>query len=246
LRAKLNFVGTVHNKKQPESSLSRGRRVLLTRIFGSSQMVAVGAHSAVRVGLALLLVLAILFLLHNVVVSSGLLCWPPTTGPKLDRHDPASLPSNDSPGPAYTNTQVLVLVLAGGTKLQYEFYRVYWKLMAAQARRFGVQVYLLSFGQELRIARDSLTFVGQDSLVPGCLKLTTLALRTIIQRGLPGSDFAALVRTNLSTFWDFRRLLLAPELQRIGFFSPSPLYGVSVATLWRPATVWAVGMALAP
>jgi len=122
-----------------------------------------------------------------------------------------------------SSTRVLVLVIAGGSKLQYEFYRVYWKLMAAQARRFNIQVYLLSFGKEPRMTSDTLSFVGEDSLVPGCLNLTTLALRTIVEQGLPGSNFAALVRTNLSTFWDFRRLLF--WLERIGFFSPEPLYG---------------------
>lgn len=53
----------------------------------------------------------------------------------------------------------------------------------------------------------SLMFPGNDSLIPGVLTETILAMEYIDKKKLPGSDFKLFLRTNLSSFWRFDMLM---------------------------------------
>ena len=52
-----------------------------------------------------------------------------------------------------------------------------------------------------------LIFPGSNSLIPGVLNETILAMNLISKNRMPGHDYKFLLRTNLSSFWRFDLLL---------------------------------------
>merc|ERR1711916_117406 len=108
--------------------------------------------------------------------------------------------------------ELLVFVIAGGIKPPYEVLRTYWREIAHRVRPLGIHVYMISFDPTLNRTRwdkrsSSLTFPGEDNLVPGTLNETFLAMRTVHEQKLPGYDAKVVYRTNLSTFTRFDALL---------------------------------------
>ncbi len=109
-------------------------------------------------------------------------------------------------------TQLLVLVIAGGTKKPYTELRKYWHAIADKVRSSGIVIYLVSFNSSLTetlvdTKDHRILFPGTDSLIPGVLNQTIMAMELIAKQKLPGSDFKSFLRTNLSSFWRFDVLL---------------------------------------
>ncbi len=138
---------------------------------------------------------------------------------------------------------LLVLVIGGGESPQYQPFRTFWKVIAAQVRKHGVHVYVLSRDPTLsepqvdKVA-GTMRFPGEDNILPGVLNQTMAALELIVRRRLPGCDAPHVLRTNLSTFWRLRQLwqLLA------GRKTEGPLYGGLVYTF--EGTAFATGVAI--
>jgi hypothetical protein len=125
---------------------------------------------------------------------------------------------------------LLVLVLAGGTAPRYAFERSIWQKVAAKARAFGVETYMIR--AEASLKEGATTFNrqerlilshGVDSEVPGCLQATVGALQFIRKHKLPGYNAPFLLRTNLSSFWIFERLVAWLKMQ-----SPRSLYAGAI------------------
>jgi len=103
---------------------------------------------------------------------------------------------------------LLVLVIAGGETKPYDFYRHFWMKIADIMQEKGIHIYLISYSSKSSAIRyhiydHSLTFPGENSLIPGCLESTIKAMETIQDRRLTGYDAPKILRTNLSTFWNF-------------------------------------------
>ena len=141
--------------------------------------------------------------------------------------------------------ECLTLVIAGGTKVSsggilkktppfrscgsqnpYPVLRTYWREIAHRMRRQGVFIYLVTFSEKIsqpRLDRRSYTLLlpGKNSLTPGTLNMTILAMNLIQKRKLPGHDHKIFYRTNLSTFTRFDRLLEAMSAH----LTSKPFYG---------------------
>lgn len=120
--------------------------------------------------------------------------------------------SVSTPSPSSPPATLLVLVIAGGETKHYDFYRHFWEEIAILMQQEGIYIYLLSYsssiGRVLYNKRDhSLQFPGRNSLIPGCLESTILAMESITANQLPGHDAPVILRTNLSTFWNFWMVL---------------------------------------
>lgn len=112
---------------------------------------------------------------------------------------------------ATLDDRLLVIVIAGGSRgLVYPSYRSIWTAVADRVASFGVHVYLVSMDSSVNtttLSNHRLVFPGEDSLVPGVLNQTMLALDYVHDRNLPGSKAPYVLRTNLSSFWQFNKLL---------------------------------------
>jgi hypothetical protein len=104
-------------------------------------------------------------------------------------------------------TQLLVLVIAGGSTPRFNALRSMWLDTAERVAPLGVVVYLVSFGSEARVDNHTIVFPGTDSLIPGVLNETIMAMDLIKREQLPGADFVHFLRTNLSSFLRFPLLL---------------------------------------
>ncbi len=109
-------------------------------------------------------------------------------------------------------TQLLVLVIAGGSKPVYQKLRSLWNEAADLVEGLGVVVYLVGMNSEIKQPQFDkkhrmLSFPGKDSLIPGVLEETVLAMDYIVKQKTRGSDFKFFLRTNLSSFWRFDLLL---------------------------------------
>lgn len=111
---------------------------------------------------------------------------------------------------AQGGSRLLVIVIAGGTKPVYTALRGFWRLIRDKAAVDGVVVYLVGYDPSLttpRLHKGTLVFPGTDSLIPGVLLETLDAVEYIYHNKLPGHDAKHVLRTNLSSFWNFRGLL---------------------------------------
>jgi hypothetical protein len=118
----------------------------------------------------------------------------------------ASVPAN-RPARIATRTKLLVLVIAGGSTARFKALRSMWLDTAERVAPLGVVVYLVSFGRETRVDNHTIVFRGADSLIPGVLNETIMAMDLIKRERLPGADFVHFLRTNLSSFLRFPLLL---------------------------------------
>ena len=80
-----------------------------------------------------------------------------------------------------------------------------------RVRAAGVHIYLVGLEPNITqpVAADdgALLFPGVNSLIPGVLEATVRALEHVHQHRLPGSAAPFVLRSNVSTFWNFWRLL---------------------------------------
>lgn len=124
---------------------------------------------------------------------------------------PANISAINATWDAGNPDRLLVIVIAGGSRgLIYPSYRSLWKAIAERVESFGVHVYLVSLDpnvNETIFENHQLIFRGTDTLVPGVLNETLLALDHIYANNLPGSKAGFVLRTNLSSFWQFNKLL---------------------------------------
>jgi hypothetical protein len=99
----------------------------------------------------------------------------------------------------FQKEHLIVLVIAGGQKFQYEFYTRWWKEIHVK----DVKIYLTKFGPKTLFTSNTLIFEGQDSIVPGIMNETLLALKYIEAK----HRYKYVLLTNLSSFFDFYKLL---------------------------------------
>ncbi len=132
----------------------------------------------------------------------------------------------EAPAASAESAAMLVLVIGGGNKPQYDFYRSYWRLIAQHVRPHGIHVYLLGFDPLIPrtiVDEDAATIVfrGENSIVPGALNETIMGAELIIERKMRGHDAPIILRSNLSTFWR-----LVQVLARVAPYGKGPpLYG---------------------
>lgn len=126
-------------------------------------------------------------------------------------HHPPNLSAINTTWDVDNTDRLLVIVIAGGSRgLIYPSYRALWKAMADRVQSFGVHIYLVSFDpnvNETIFENHQLIFKGADTLVPGVLNETLMALDHIYANNLTGSKAGFVLRTNLSSFWKFNLLL---------------------------------------
>ena len=106
--------------------------------------------------------------------------------------------------------KLLVLVIAGGDLPRYRVNRSVWRMIADHVAPLGIEIYLVAMDDTVSVGGlydRSLLFPGTDSLVGGVLNATLLALEHVYKENLPGSRARFVLRTNLSSFWVFNRLL---------------------------------------
>ena len=106
--------------------------------------------------------------------------------------------------------QLLVVVIAGGDKEVYFLQRGFWRLIRQHVVKFGIHIYLTARDSTLSepvVSEDSIIFPGEDSLIPGILQHTLECFRYLKDHKLPGYRAKHILRTNLSSFWSFRKLL---------------------------------------
>jgi hypothetical protein len=110
-------------------------------------------------------------------------------------------------------SRLLVIVIAGGSGTRFEMQRSIWKAVADRQREFGVVVYLVRMVPTLEKGKvqmtDNLTIEigGADGVIPACLISTVEGMRFVKEKKLKGWDAPYVLRTNLSSLWDFPLLL---------------------------------------
>jgi len=129
--------------------------------------------------------------------------------------------------PSAVEDQLLVVVIAGGSygeqgprSAVYPSYKSLWFTIADLVAPLGVHIYLVSMNPDVptTISTDhQLIFKGQDSLVPGVLEESFLAMDYVFAKKLPGCNAPHILRTNLSSFWQFSKLL-AWLKTKVGYF----------------------------
>ena len=107
---------------------------------------------------------------------------------------------------------LLFPVIAGGSGARFDTLRMMWKQQIPELRRLGVIVYLLSFDASIKEATyfessSTISFPGTDCLTPCILQATVGAPGVIKKLNLRGLDAPKVLRTNLSTFWNWSTLL---------------------------------------
>ena len=124
--------------------------------------------------------------------------------------------------------------------------------MAQRESRRGVFIYLILFDPLLKEpqfdkASNAISLPGKNSLIPGALNSTILAMRLIHNAKLAGHDAKVFYRTNLSTFTRFGALLkyMAPWTRKSTPFyggylisnlpTPTPFIGGFAIIMNRPA-----------
>lgn len=120
-------------------------------------------------------------------------------------------------------SRVVVIVIAGGDGVLYDFYRLIWTEMGQKVRPYGIYVYMVTYSGDVMSPQGSfnaetlmIAFPGRNSLIPGCLETTLLAWQKILGEKMPGHDAAIWMRTNLSTFWKLLRIfdyIQRPDMQ---------------------------------
>ena len=145
--------------------------------------------------------------------------------PPLRRQDPTSLIQNHQPAltgapisidamhaPPVGSTApapwLLVLVISSHGPL-YATHRAVWRLLAAAAPP-DVRVYFLyndPSASAISIADNCITFPGSESLIPGVLMKTIASLNLLLGPKAPPHGYKWILRTNLSSFWAWDRLL---------------------------------------
>lgn len=107
--------------------------------------------------------------------------------------------------------KLLVIIIAGGTRgLTYPPFRAIWEAVAEAVKPLGVYVYLVSMNLTLRepiVNKQHIIFPGKDSLIPGVLNETVMAFDYVYEKKLPGHKAPFCLRSNLSSFWQFDKLL---------------------------------------
>jgi hypothetical protein len=106
--------------------------------------------------------------------------------------------------------RLLVVVIAGGTAPVYTALRGFWRMISEKVAVDGVVVYLVGYNPSLTaptLHKGTLVFPGTDSCIPGVLHESLDAVNYIYHNKLPGHDAKHVLRTNLSSFWNFKGLL---------------------------------------
>ena len=131
-------------------------------------------------------------------------------GASTQQHAPASV-AQHAPASTSAPDKLLVVVIAAGDKPVYSVQRGLWRLIRERVRAAGVHIYLVGLEPNITqpVAADdgALLFPGVNSLIPGVLEATVRALEHVHQHRLPGSAAPFVLRSNVSTFWNFWRLL---------------------------------------
>jgi hypothetical protein len=129
--------------------------------------------------------------------------------------------------------KLLVLVIAGGTKSVYYPQRSLWRLVAEHVRPMGVHVYLVARSPNVRkpTLQGTTILFPDDLRVPESERYKTERFERIsveflveslayaLEAPLPGQDAPHILRTNLSSFWRFDRLLQWLEPKAIRNYS---------------------------
>jgi hypothetical protein len=105
---------------------------------------------------------------------------------------------------------LLVVVIAGGEKEVYFLQRGFWRLIRQNVAKLGIYIYLTARDTSISepvVSYDTIVFPGEDSLIPGILQHTLESFRYIKDHKLPGYQSRHILRTNLSSFWSFNKLL---------------------------------------
>lgn len=117
--------------------------------------------------------------------------------------------------------KLLVLVIAGGAKSVYYPQRSLWRLVAEHVRPMGVHVYLVARSPNVHrpTVQGTTILFPDDPGVPEDERYKTTrferisvdflveTLAYVLDSPLPGRDAPHILRTNLSSFWRFDRLL---------------------------------------
>jgi hypothetical protein len=106
--------------------------------------------------------------------------------------------------------RLLVIVIAAGDKSVYKTERGFWRLIAQHTLKEGVHIYLAGLDSSISgpfASQETLLFPGKNSVIPGAWDSTVLALEYVMKNRLPGHKAKHVLRSNVSTFWDFKGLL---------------------------------------
>lgn len=106
--------------------------------------------------------------------------------------------------------RLLVVVIASGGKPVYPAFRSFWRMTASRVAAQGIHVYLVGGNPQItgpQAGNGTLIFPGVENRIPGVLEQTVNGIRYIFDHQLPGSRAKFVVRTNLSSFWNFYGLL---------------------------------------
>lgn len=126
-----------------------------------------------------------------------------------------------------TNFELVVIAISGGSKMQYEFFRVWQRVIAENVRGLGVKIIHVRFSNgienvgvwdDLQHNLLDIVYDGMDTYYPGILNQTLLSMKYVREH----FSFKHVLVTNLSTFWDFPKLL--KHLRGKRFQSSRPLY----------------------
>ena len=136
--------------------------------------------------------------------------------------------------------RLLVLVIGGGSRPRYRANRVVWRMIShIVGPRLGVHIYFVAMDPNITTGglygEHSLLFPGEDKVAPGVLLATVQGLKYIMDHELPGSKAPYVVRTNLSSFWVFDKLLqwlMSKPATRFyaGVPYPAPRLGITYAS----------------
>ena len=144
--------------------------------------------------------------------------------------------------------QLLVLVIAGGHLPRYRVNRAVWRMIADHVAPLGIQIYFVAMDNTIKqdgLYDRSLLFVGTDSLVGGVLNATVKGLEYVYQNKLPGHKAKFVLRTNLSSFWVFSRLLALLSTHPTTNFYAGVVYGSGIGPYASGAgTVMSVDVAV--
>ena len=181
---------------------------------------------SIREWMACTSIIAFLLLLPIICVTLVL----PTVPPHV-----ALAASSSNPSP-----NLLVLVISSHEPL-YRAHLAVWRMMAAAAPKFGIQVYFVTASEEhnrVTISGHDLAVPGRECLVPCILLKTITALDALIGPNAPAHTYEYVLRTNLSSLWVWARFIkwvneyLRPRGTPIMASSGAPSIMSGAGTVW--------------
>jgi hypothetical protein len=160
--------------------------------------------------------------------------------------------------PSVTNYQygetsnLLVVVIASSfegdsepakrSRARQDIQRGFWRLMAKEVMHMGVNIYLVGHNSSVTMTtvhQHCIIFPGSPTFVPGIMHATVASMDIIYRQRLPGYDAPFVLRSNLSSFWIFERLLLWLRNKPLtSYLSGWPVLGFTVSGCHLAARVW--------